>query len=120
MGMYLQLAHFNEQAWQKEWQRLNDNAKSSINDWIAHTGMERTYWSHLDIPFQSFIIELSVNQEQALVGWYAQLRAAADAAFKQAADAVGNDGRSFKAAVRGRSYLNYRLKEVLSNLEATQ
>ena len=104
----------------KKWQSLSRGAKSSINNWIAHTGMERTYWTRLDIPFQSFIVDLTGDQVRAQTGWYAQLRAAAWAAFDQAADAVGNDGRSFKAAVRGRSYLNYRLKEVLSNLEATQ
>lgn len=120
MGMYRQLAHFNDQTWQKEWQNLNINARNSINNWISHTGMERTYWSRLDIPFQSFIVELTGDQDLARTGWYAQLRAAAWAAFNQVADAMGNDGRSFKAAVRGRSYLNYRLKEVLSNLEATQ
>lgn len=116
VGMHWQIPDADS----KKWQSLSQGAKSSIKNWIAHTGMERTYWSRLDIPFQSFIIELSVNQEQALVGWYTQLRAAAWAAFDQAADAVGNDGRSFKAAVRGRSHLNYRLKEDLSNLEVTQ
>jgi len=119
MGMYRQLSQFNERAWQKEWQGLNINAKSSINDWIAHTGMERAYWSRLDIPFQSFIVALTRDQVEAQTEWYRQLRAAAWAAFDQAANAVGNDGRSFKAVVRGRSYLSYRLKEVLSNLEAT-
>lgn len=101
----------------KKWQDLSQGAKKSVNNWIIHTGMERTYWSHLDVPFQSFIVDLTKDQEQALIAWYAQLRDAAWAAFDQATEYVGGDGRSFKAAVRGRSYLNYRLKEGLPNLE---
>lgn len=104
----------------KKWQGLSEGAKRSIKNWIVHTGLERTYWSHLDVPFQSFIVDLTKDQELAQTDWYAQLRTAACTAFEQAAEAVGNDGRSFKAAVRGRSYLNYRLKEALSNLEVTQ
>ncbi len=117
MGMYLQLANFDDRVWHKEWQGLNVNAKGSISDWVAHTGMERTYWSRLDISFQSFMVDLAGDPQQATIAWYDQLRTAAWAAFDQAAGSMGNDGRSFKAAVRGRSYLNYRLKEGLPNLE---
>ena len=120
MGMIQQVANGEENGWQKQWGGLNPNAKSAINDWIAHTGMERTYWSGLDIPFQSFIVDLAKDQEQALADWFTQLKSAAKDAFEQAAECVGTDGRSFKAVVRGRSYLNYRLKESLPNVEETQ
>lgn len=115
MGMYQQVANVEENGWQKQWGSLNPNAKSAINDWVAHTGMERAYWSALDIPFQAFIVDLAADQEQALIGWFAQLKSAATAAFEQAAACVGSDGRSFKAVVRGRSYLEYRLNEVIGN-----
>ena len=117
LGMYQQVATFDESKWHKEWQGLNPNAKSSINDWIAHTSVERSYWSSLDIPFQSFIVDLAKDREQAQQVWFTQLRKAAWDAFEQAADCVGNDGRAFKAVVHGRSYLTYRLKESLLDSE---
>ena len=119
MGMFEQVSDVEDTGWQKQWQGLNVNAKGAINNWIAHTGMERNYWASLDTPFQSFIIDLAQDREQALADWNAQLRRSASDAFDLAAECVGNDGRSFKAVVRGRSYLNYRLNEVLPSKEKT-
>lgn len=120
MGMHQQVANVEDKGWQKQWGGLNINAKSAINDWIAHTGMERAYWSSLDIPFQSFIVDLAKDQEQALVEWFAQLQNAALTAFDQATACVGNDGRSFKAAVRGHGYLVFRLAEVLPDPKSSK
>ncbi|MCP4416587.1 MAG: type I-E CRISPR-associated protein Cse1/CasA, partial [Chloroflexi bacterium] len=94
MGMLQQLSTVEDKSWQKQWRRLNVNAKRSINNWIAHTGMERNYWAGLDIPFQTFIIDLAQNEEKALANWHDQLRKTAQAAFEQAAEYVGNGGRS--------------------------
>ena len=82
--------------------------------------MERSYWASLDIPFQSFIVDLAQDEEKALADWREQLRKSAQAAFAQAANFVGQNGRSFKAMVRGQSYLNYRLNEVLPKEEKTE
>ncbi|MCP5094612.1 MAG: type I-E CRISPR-associated protein Cse1/CasA [Chloroflexi bacterium] len=120
MGMLQQLSTVEDRGWQKQWQGLNVNAKGSINNWITHTGMERNYWAGLDIPFQAFIITLAQNEEKALADWRDQLQKSAQAAFEQAADYVRNDGRSFKAIVRGQSYLNYRLNELLPNKEKAE
>ncbi len=119
MGMYQQLTDVEDRNWQKQWQGLNVNAKSSINNWIAHTGMEHNYWAGLDTPFRSFIVDLAQNQEQALIAWHERLRESAWSAFEQAAECVGNDGRSFKAVVRGRNYLYYRLNETVPDPEST-
>jgi CRISPR system Cascade subunit CasA len=113
LGMHWQVPRADE----LKWAGLSKGAKNSINSWIAHTGVERSYWSSLDIPFQSFIVDLAKDQEEAQKVWFAQLRTAAWDAFEQAAECVGNDGRSFKAMVRGRGYLAYRLKETLPNVE---
>lgn len=113
MGMYQQVSNVEEKGWQKQWAGLNVNAKSAINDWITHTGMERNYWASLDIPFQAFIVELALNEEKALAEWYAQLRKSALSSFQLATQSLGNDARSFKAMVKGESYLLYRLNEVL-------
>ncbi len=79
--------------------------------------MERNYWASLDLPFQSFVVDLTQDQDGALATWREQLRKSARIAFEQATAYVGNGGRSFKAVVRGRGYLGYRLKEVLPTME---
>jgi CRISPR system Cascade subunit CasA len=109
MGMYLQIPDADK----KKWGDVNSNAKEVINAWVAHSGMEQNYWASLDIPFQSFIGDLAQDEEKALSTWHAQLRKSALTAFEQAAECTGNDGRSFKAVVRGQGYLKYRLDEVL-------
>ncbi len=116
VGMYLQVSDADN----KKWGELNGNAKSAINDWVAHTGAQRHYWASLDIPFQTFIVELTQQDHEALlITWIERLQSTARAAFEQAAQCVSNDGRSFKAVVRGRSYLNYRLSEVLPKENTT-
>jgi CRISPR system Cascade subunit CasA len=117
MGMLQQLPVVEDNGWQKQWQRLNVNAKGRISDWIAHTGMERNYWAGLDIPFQAFIIDLAHNQEKALVDWDNQLRMSAQAAFERVDEYAGKGVRSFKAIARGQRYFNYRLNKLLSNKE---
>lgn len=112
-GMFLQVPDADS----KQWGELNTNTKSAINDWVAHTGADRHYWTSVDLPFQTFIVDLTQDAESALVRWYEQLRQAAINAFEQAAQYAGSDGRSFKAVVRGRSYLNYRLSEALGVAE---
>jgi len=116
VGMYLQVSD----AEKKKWGELNINTKGAINDWVAHTGAQRYYWASLDIPFQTFIVDLAHKErESVLLGWLERLQSTALATFEQAAQCVSNDGRSFKAIVRGRGYLNYRLSEVLPKENTT-
>lgn len=114
-GMFLQVSDADN----KQWGELNTNAKSAINDWVAHTGADRRYWTSLDIPFQTFIVDLAEAQDRELVlfRWYEQLRQTALDAFEQVAQYAGGDGRSFKAVVRGRSYLNFRLNQLIPKQE---
>lgn len=109
MGIFSQIIDADN----KKWGSLNRNQQSAINDWITHTDMERNYWASLDLPFQAFIVELARDEEKALVEWYAQLRKSALSSFQLATQSLGNDARSFKAMVKGESYLLYRLNEVL-------
>ncbi len=110
VGMFLQVPDADS----KKWGELNTNVKSAINDWVAHTGVERHYWASLDIPFQTFIVDLAQKEREAVMrDWLKRLYRIALAAFDQATQYVGADGKSFKAVERGRSYLHYRLGEVL-------
>lgn len=113
MGMYLHLPSVEQNGWQKQWQGLNVNAKNEITVWIAHTGIERNYWSRLEIPFQSLIVDLAEDEDKAHTQWDMEMRRAASATFDQAAEFAGSDARSLKAVVRSRSYLEYRLNEVI-------
>ncbi|MAT97773.1 MAG: type I-E CRISPR-associated protein Cse1/CasA [Anaerolineaceae bacterium] len=113
MGMHWQIPDADN----KKWGEINRNAKSAINDWVDYTGAERHYWASLDVPFQSLIVELPQDTETARANWWAQLRQSAQNAFDQAAEYTGSGPRSFKAVVRGQSYLNYRLSELFPKPE---
>lgn len=113
LGMHLQIADADD----KQWGELRGNAKEEINKWVDHTGAGRQYWSDLDIPFQSFIIDLTRDADTALVGWHDHLRRVALDAFELAAQFAGDDGRALKAVVRGRGYLLFRLNELLPRQE---
>lgn len=114
MGMYLR----EPGAESKTWKGLNRLTKQAINDWVAHTGAERHYWASLDIPFQTFIVELpQQDQEVQLLNWLKRLQTIAHVAFEQAAQCVSNDARAIKATVRGRSYLNYHLNQLIPKEE---
>lgn len=113
VGMFLQISDADN----KQWGELNGNAKEGINDWVKHTGAERQYWANLDVPFQSFIVELTQDAETAMGQWFERLRRTALEAFEQAAQSAGDNGRAFKGVVRGRSYLHYRLNQSLVQKE---
>jgi len=114
VGMFLKIPDADT----KKWGELNTNAKADINNWVAYTGIERHYWVSLDIPFQTFMVELAQKEREAVMGeWFTTLRKTALDAFEQATQYVGTDGKSFKAVEQGRSYLYYRLSEVLPKSE---
>lgn len=114
VGMFLQIPEADS----KKWGELNSNAKIAINDWVAYTGLERHYWAALDIPFHTFIVDLAQKERAVVMGaWFATLWRAAREAFEQATQYAGTDGKAFKAVERGRSYLYYRLSELLPNVE---
>ena len=115
MGIYLQEADADN----KKWGELNSNTKSSINDWVAYTGSERHFWTTLDFPFQKLVVDLPQDAIPALADWRIALQNAANDAFQQATNYVGEDGRSFKAIVRGESYLRYRINELFPKKETT-
>lgn len=117
MGMYLQVPNADSESWKK----LNRNTKKTINEWVTHTGVEHHYWVSLDVPFYELLLALPrADGEVTRIEWRKQLRSTAYSAFEQATQYVGEDGRSLKAIVRGRSYLNYRLNELFPRKEGSE
>jgi CRISPR system Cascade subunit CasA len=112
MGMFAYLEGADQLKWKSK-RDVSDNDRKRINNWITHTGMERNYWASLDLPFQAFIVELARDEEKALDKWHAQLQKSTWSSFQLATQSLGNDARSFKAMVKGESYLRYRLSEIL-------
>ncbi len=113
IGMYLYLSSPE----MIKWGKVDDNTKKRINDWIKHTGAEQYYWTNSEPLFHKFIVMLSEDRDKAIQTWRTRLHRIALTAFEQAAQYAGNDGRSFKAVVKGRSYLNYRLNQLIPKEE---
>jgi len=65
-------------------------------------GVERYYWSDLEVHFHRLIQNLPDAPEQALQTWRDQVRRAATAAFNQAERHAGSDGRTMRAAAVAR------------------
>jgi CRISPR system Cascade subunit CasA len=117
VGMTLQIPDADN----KKWGELNTTAKMAINDWVAYTGVERYYWANLDVPFQTFIVNLAQKERESVMeDWFTILRQTARDAFEQVAQYVGTDGKSFKAVERGRRYLDYRFKELFPKEDVVQ
>ena len=119
MWMHLLLADPEQVGWKRAGinarapRPIANVAAEQIDDWVAHTGVERAYWAGLDVPFQSFVVQLAVDVEGAKEEWVRRLRSAAERALEAASNYVGGDGRSLKATVRGQQSLGYWLGQHL-------
>jgi CRISPR system Cascade subunit CasA len=72
-------------------------------------GVERYYWSDLDVHFHYLIQDLPDAPEQVLQTWRGQVRRAATAAFNQAERYAGSDGRTMRAVAVARQRFNIGL-----------
>lgn len=72
---------------------------------MAPWGVERRYWSRLELPFRNTLERLPQDREAALIEWRKTLRHIAWDAFEAAAEDVETDARHMKAAVEGRGQL---------------
>lgn len=82
-----------------------ENAKKLFNHW----GVERIFWSRLEVPFYEFLQSLPEN-ESALDRWYETLQQTARDALARAERMAGESANALKAAVRAREALEYQLK----------
>lgn len=118
-SMYLHLNEPEKFTWGKK-QIKHADADKDLNklksteavvlDWIKYTGVERHYWSSLDIPFIEFMERLGQATEEELQTvlnwWKGQVRTAAEDAFRQVLNYTNRSPRSFKAYAKGSNPLN--------------
>ncbi|HXF64755.1 MAG TPA: type I-E CRISPR-associated protein Cse1/CasA, partial [Caldilineaceae bacterium] len=118
-GMHLHLAQPEQVSWRSYGIHLHAPtaikkvAEDEINGWVQHSGVERAYWAALDVPYQSFMVRLPAERDDALIGWQRQVRDAAFAAFDLIHQYTPDKGRSLKADVHGRAALAASLHKSL-------
>ena len=80
---------------------------------MAPWGVERRYWSRLELPFRSALETLPEDRTGTLANWQKTLRRTAWEAFESVAEDVETDPRALKAAVEGRGQLAAGLAKAL-------
>ncbi len=80
-----------------------------LSSWAA----ERYYWSALELPFATMIVDLTRDAQAARQAWQAMLRTAARRALDRAADGLGDEPSALKAAVLARGQLGAGLSKAL-------
>jgi len=79
----------------------SDGVARLIGSW----GMERAYWSQLEVPFRHVLETLPDDVEQATKAWKFTLRQAAWSAFDSVGDNLDSSPRMLKALVNARGQL---------------
>jgi CRISPR system Cascade subunit CasA len=82
-------------------------------------GVERYYWSDLEVHFHRLIQNLPDAPQQALQTWRDQVRRAATAAFNQAERYAGSDGRTMRAVAVARQRFNIGLAAAVGKVSET-
>jgi hypothetical protein len=88
--------------------------EAEVSDWMTYTGVERQFWSTLDVPFLQFMKKLGEADVDSLpaakIWWQGEVREAADSAFRQVLQYTNQTPRAFKAFAHGnnpiQAYLN--------------
>jgi CRISPR system Cascade subunit CasA len=79
--------------------------REDLDQVMGPWGIERIYWSRLEVEFRTTIERIPRDTEGALDAWQTVLRRTAWDAIEHAARLVGTNPRGFKAIVRAREQL---------------
>jgi hypothetical protein len=101
------------------WKLSEDEEAKRIYGLWKSWGVERYYWSDLEIHFHRLIQDLPESPEQALQTWRDQVRCAATAAFRQAERYAGNDSRTIRAAAVARQRFHIGLAAAIGKVSKT-
>jgi CRISPR system Cascade subunit CasA len=95
----------------KSWKEISKLTKEDAKKLFQHWGVERVFWSRLEVPFYEFLQTLP-DDESALDDWYATLQQTAREALDGAERMAGESVNALKAAVKARGVLAYQLNQL--------
>jgi len=100
-------------ALQADSENAHQPAPDDLNRLTAAWGIERRYWSKLEVPFRLALEGLPQDREGTLERWQSTLQRTAWEAFNDIAHDIEADARTLKATVQGRDQLAAGLAKVL-------
>lgn len=100
----------------KSWKDISKLTKDDANKLYGHWGIERYYWSKLEIPFSVFLQTLP-NDPTAIEEWKKTLQQTAWEALANAERMAGESTYALKATVRARGVLAYELTKLFAELQ---
>jgi len=100
-------------ALQADSENAHQPAPEDLNRLTAAWGIERRYWSKLEVPFRLALEGLPQDREGTLIHWQSTLQHTAWEAFDDVAHDIEADARTLKATVQGRDQLAAGLAKVL-------
>jgi len=95
----------------KSWKEISKLTKEDAAKLFRHWGVERVFWSRLEVPFYEFLQALP-DDESALDRWYKTLQQTARDALTSAERMAGESVNALKAAVKARGVLEYQLNQL--------
>ena len=93
---------------------------NDITKLMSHWNVETHYWSKLEVPFNTFVVDLPAEPESALARWNETLQQTAWDALASAERMAGENTRALKAAVKARGALAYELKKLFEENQPQQ
>jgi CRISPR system Cascade subunit CasA len=95
----------------KSWKEISKLTKEDAAKLFRHWGVERVFWSRLEISFYEFLQALPEN-ESAFDHWHKTLQQTAREALDGAERMAGESANALKAAVKARGVLAYQLNQL--------
>jgi len=96
----------------KAWKDINKLTKEDGKKLFRHWGVERVFWSRMEIPFYEFLQDMPDNPDAALNRWYKTLQQTAWDALASAEGMAGESVHALKAAVKAHGVLAVELKKL--------
>ena len=116
-GKVLALGVISSKDADKNWKELDRNTKDRAASLYSHWGSDRVYWGALELPFFRLLEDLPKNREQALANWNTEVHQTAWMSLDQAVEQAGDTPVALKAAVKARSILGGKLKEIFDQTQ---
>lgn len=94
--------------------------REDVNPLVNHWNADAQYWAALEPAFWTLLEDLPSQGEAALADWIVFLIQTARDVYASTESLAGTDTRTLKAAVAGKSRLEYGLKDIRKEIEQWQ